>query len=107
MPSCEFMAHSGSLDFHHAETRVASTLAARNIQSHNLMLDIFARRCMVAPKYKKLSFEALRQCIDAWMKDKGEINILPEEAVENGFADGVIGSKRYPSILQTWGALYG
>ena len=41
------------------------------------------------------------------MKDKGEINVLAEEAVENGFADDVIGSKKYPSILQTWMKLQG
>jgi ATP-dependent protease ClpP protease subunit len=41
------------------------------------------------------------------MKDKGEINILAPEAVENGFADDVIGSKKYPSVMQTWAALFG
>lgn len=104
MPNCEFMAHTGSVDMG-LETRTAATLAARNMQSHSIMLDIFAERCMKAPKHKGMSFEEVRHKIDQWMKDKGEINILAPEAVENGFADAVIGSKKYPSVLLAWAAL--
>jgi len=106
MPNCEFMAHTGSVDAA-LETRTAATLAARNMQNHSIMLDIFTQRCKNAPLHKGMTFEQVRHKIDQWMKDKGEINILAPEAVENGFADDVIGSKKYPSVMQTWAALFG
>lgn len=106
MPNCEFMIHTGSIDLH-SETRTAATVADRNLQSHNLMLDIFASRSVLAPKYKGTMLHEVRNDIDRWIKDKGEINVLAAEAVENGFADDVIGSKKYPSILQTWMKLQG
>lgn len=105
MPSCEFMAHTGHLDVS-SETRTAMTQAQRNVACHERMLDIFAERCMLAPKHKGLSFEAMRKRIDQWIKDTGEINILAQEAVEYGFADGVIGGKEYPTVLETWAKLF-
>lgn len=104
MPNCEFMAHTGGVDMS-CETRTAVTVATRNIQSHKIMLDIFAGRCQHAPKFKDWTVDQVRNKIDQWMKDSGEINILAEEAVENGFADGVIGSVKYPTVLQTWADL--
>jgi ATP-dependent protease ClpP protease subunit len=106
MPNCEFMAHTGRVDMG-METRAAVTLAARNMQSHEIMLDIFAQRCVKAQKYNRMSVEAVRKKLDQWMKDQGEINVLAPEAVENGFADDVIGSKKYPSVVQTWAEIMG
>ncbi len=101
MPNCEFMAHTGSIEAR-SESRTALTMAKRNMENHELMLDIFAKRCQ--PKHEGVSFHNLRKKIDQWIKDDGEITILAEKAVEFGFADGVIGSKDYPSILHVWGS---
>jgi ATP-dependent protease ClpP protease subunit len=104
MPNCEFMAHTGSLDTNN-ETLVAFKLAQRNMECHKLMLSIFAERCMKVEKYKGLALEEVMAKIDWWMKNDGEINILAAEAVENGFADAVIGSKEYPTVYDAWGRI--
>ncbi len=105
MPSCEFMAHTGTLDVKN-ESRTAMTMAQRNMACHERMLDIFAERCITAPRNKNLTLAEMRHKIDQWMKDQGEINILAQEAVDNGFADGVIGSKKFPSILEVWSSIF-
>ena len=55
MPSCEFMAHTGSLDMS-SDTRTAVTMAKRNASGHQTMLDIFAKRCILAKKHNATTY---------------------------------------------------
>lgn len=105
MPNCEFMAHTGSLDVNN-ETRTAFTQAKRNLACHNTMLDIFAARCVNGPRFKGQTVEDTRHKLDQWMKDEGEIIVVGQEAVDAGFADAVIGDKKWPSVYDVWGRLF-
>lgn len=109
MPNCEFMAHSGTVD-QRSESRTALTVAERNMQSHDLMLDIFAQRVVEKRKLNgdkgpRLETQRAKQDIEIWIKDKGEINILAPAAVDFGFADAVIGDPKYPTVYDVWNAM--
>jgi len=101
MPNCEFMAHTGTIDLNQ-ETRTAHTMAERNMEAHKVMLGIFAKRCSVAPRHQGRSLDEIAGDIDKWIKDKGEINIIAEKAVEYGFADGLIGTPEWPTTYHAW-----
>ena len=69
-------------------------------QESQKMIDIFTEKCLVSniaetKKWKKMM---VRKHITSQLANKSDWILNAPEAVEYGFADGVLGDKNYPDI---------
>lgn len=60
-------------------------------RTNTTMLDIYVERCMGGPYFEGWTEKKVRTFLDRKMKDKQEWYLSAEEAVNHGFADGIIG----------------
>lgn len=94
-PSADFMIHYGSFSID--DTTLGTLSAAEWMNySNKVMLDVYANRCKDGEyfkRYKKYNEDpdAIKSFLDRKMKDKQEWYLTSKEAVEYGFADGVLG----------------
>ena len=97
-----FMPHYGSTDAHGDYLNVQNWV---NYEKHicEVMFNIYANRCYKG-KYFKEKYGGGKESIPkvkSWLKRKlkdGDWYINAEESVYYGFADGVLGDRKYPSI---------
>jgi ATP-dependent protease ClpP protease subunit len=96
MPDCEFMVHHGSiyLDDNSIAAKSAVEMNERNCKR---MLQIFARRAINGQFFKQRNYSEAQiiHYINRKIKDKSDWYMSAEEAVDMGFADGVLGEKGF------------
>lgn len=99
MPHCEMMVHRGFLSLEGIATSVQSN-AAWNRKTDATMLQIYAKKAVDGPFFKKKGMDVIRVAnfIDNKIKKLGDWNLNAEEAVQYGFADGIFGDKGYEAI---------
>jgi ATP-dependent protease ClpP protease subunit len=99
VPDCDFMIHHGSIAVADDSIAVKSAVETNN-RLCKRMLQIFARRAIMAPYFKNLGYDEKK--IEVWLdrkiKEKRDWYLTAEEAIEYGFADGILGSRGYENI---------
>jgi ATP-dependent protease ClpP protease subunit len=64
------------------------------------MVDVFTDRCMNSSIYKEKNWKRMmaKKHIVSQLANKCDWILTAEEAVNYGFADGILGSKKFPNI---------
>lgn len=108
MPNTNVLIHYGffSLDGEHSKAAVSSV--NWNEQECDNMIDIFTDRCMNSVIYKEKKWKRMmaRKHIVSQIANKCDWILTAQEAVDYGFADGILGSKKYPNIDYTKNSLH-
>jgi ATP-dependent protease ClpP protease subunit len=96
LPNSYFMIHWGTLDVG-GEAHTVHSIVNFSKRSDETMLDIYVESCVGSKRFSGKSAKEVRQELEALMDKKGDVYLSAEEAVEWGFADG---------ILTSWNDLY-
>lgn len=99
MPNTHMLIHYGSLSIDNEHKAAMSSLQWSEKESSK-MIDIFTDRCLKSPiaKNKNWSKLIIKKHIISQLANKSDWILNAEEAVDYGFADGVLGSKKFPNI---------
>jgi ATP-dependent Clp protease, protease subunit len=92
MPGTHVMIHYGSIGFE-STSQAASETVRFNDRECKKMLSIFAERAVEGPFFrsKRWGVKRVAEYLDKEMKSRGDWYLSAEEAVEMGFADGILG----------------
>jgi ATP-dependent protease ClpP protease subunit len=99
MPNTHVLIHYGSLSIDNEHKAAMSSFQWSEKESQK-MIDIFTERCLTSPlavekNWKKM---IIKKHIMSQLANKSDWILDANEAVYYGFADGVLGSKKYPNI---------
>jgi ATP-dependent protease ClpP protease subunit len=99
MPNTNFLIHYGSLSIDN-EHKAALSMVQWSEKESEKMIDIFTEKCMnsIISKEKNWKRMMARKHIVSQLATKRDWILTAEEAVRYGFADGIFGTKKYPSI---------
>lgn len=101
MPNTNMLIHYGSISINEEHTKAASSSIAWNDRETEKMVDIFTDRCMetsVIAKEKNWKKMMAKKHIVSQLANKCDWILTAEESVYYGFADGILGTKKYPTI---------
>ena len=92
--------HYGSFSITDEHSKAAASSIKWNEQECDKMIEIFTERCMKSSicqqkKWKKLM---VRKHIKSQLATKLDWILTANEAVDYGFADGILGSKKFPNF---------
>jgi ATP-dependent protease ClpP protease subunit len=99
MPNIEYLVHFGEYsDSNNFTSAMANAEQCR--KNNETMLDIYISRIKNAEyfKVKKMTEKQIYKWLEDMVTSKQELYLSPEEAVEKGFADGILGSDEYKTI---------
>lgn len=101
MPHCEIMCHEGTSGIHpDLSHKAAKSWAAVEREKEELLYDIYADKCMFGKFFTERNYK--RNRVKAYLKTQMAKHedwvINPMQAIEYGFIDDIIGSKKYPHI---------
>jgi len=94
MPDSYFMFHYGSLAVDGGYKLVISNVEFTKIQNAR-MVDIYVEKAIKSKKFKGWTEGRLRKHLQSLMDKKTDVFLTAEQAVEWGFADGVV--KKWPN----------
>lgn len=99
MPNANFLIHYGSVSIDN-EHKAALSMVQWSEKESEKMIDIFTDRCMNSKISKDKNWKKMiaRKHIITQLATKRDWILTAEEAVEYGFADGILGSKKFPNI---------
>lgn len=94
-----FLVHYGSISVDN-EHKAALSMVQWSEKESEKMIDIFTEKCMnsIISKEKNWKKMMARKHIVSQLATKRDWILTAEEAVRYGFADGILGSKKYPNI---------
>lgn len=100
MPNTNVLIHYGSFTLDGEHSKAAASSIKWNEQECDKMLDIFADRCIESKIAKEKNWKRpmARKHIVSQLASKCDWILTAQEAVDYGFADGVLGSKQYPTF---------
>jgi len=98
-PNTNFLIHYGSISVDN-EHKAALSMVQWSEKESEKMIDIFTEKCMNSKICKEKNWKRLmvRKHIVTQLGTKRDWILTAEEAVDYGFADGILGSKKYPNI---------
>lgn len=98
-PNTNFLVHYGSISVDN-EHKAALSMVQWSEKESEKMIDIFTEKCMNSKICKDKNWKRLmvRKHIVTQLATKRDWILTAEEAVDYGFADGILGSKKYPNI---------
>jgi len=96
MPDTHFMLHYGSIEVDGTSQSVDAAVKQNN-EDNRRMLEIFSERALEGPFFRKKRWGIKRvtDYIDHEMKTRGDWYLTAEDAVQLGFADGILGENDY------------
>ena len=99
MPSTHVLIHYGSLSIDNEHKAAMSSLAWSEKESAK-MIEIFTERCSHSPIAQERNWKKfmVRKHIVSQLDNKSDWILDAEEAVYYGFADGVLGDRKFPNI---------
>jgi ATP-dependent protease ClpP protease subunit len=99
MPNTHVLIHYGSLSIDNEHKAAMSSLQWSEKES-NKMIDIFTDRCCNSPIAKEKNWNKfiIKKHIISQLASKSDWILDATEAVHYGFADGVLGSRKFPNI---------
>ena len=94
-----FLIHYGSISVDN-EHKAALSMVQWSEKESDKMIDIFTERCMNSKICKEKNWKKMmaKKHIITQLATKRDWILTSEEAVDYGFADGVLGSKKFPNI---------
>ena len=100
MPNVNVLIHYGSISLDSEHSKAATSNVQWNERECDKMIDIFTDRCMQSQLAKEKNWKKMmaKKHIQSQLANKCDWILTAEEAVAYGFADGIIGDKKYPSI---------
>lgn len=102
MPNATLLIHYGSISLDSEHSKAAASSVQWNEKETDKMVDIFVQRCLKSPiareKKWKNSPHIIKKHISSQISNKCDWLLDADEAVYYGFADGILGSKKYPTI---------
>ena len=98
-PNTNFLVHYGSLSIDN-EHKAALSMVQWSEKESEKMIDIFTEKCMNSKICKEKNWKRMmaRKHIVTQLATKRDWILTAEEAVDYGFADGILGSKKFPNI---------
>ena len=99
MPNVNMLIHYGSISIDDEHKAAISSLQWSERESAKL-LDIFVDKWMTSPMSKEKNWKKplARKHIQGQLATKSDWILTAEESVYYGFADGILGDKKYPTI---------
>ena len=99
MPNINMLIHYGSISIDDEHKAAMSSLQWSTKES-NKMIDIFVDRWALSPMAQEKNWKRpqIRKHIQSQLANKTDWILTAEEAVYYGFADGILGDKKYPTI---------
>ncbi len=100
MPNTTVMIHYGSISLDSEHSKAAASSIKWNEEECDKMIDIFTERCMKSDMAKERNWKKMmvKKHIMSQLASKSDWILSAAEAVNYGFADGILGSKQYPNI---------
>jgi ATP-dependent protease ClpP protease subunit len=100
MPNTNLLIHYGSFSINEEHSKAVASSVQWNEQECDKMVDIFTDKCMSSNIAKTKNWKRMmaRKHIVSQLANKCDWILNANEAVEYGFADGVLGSKQFPSL---------
>ena len=100
MPNVNVMIHYGSISLDGEHSKAAASSLRWSEQESDKMVDIFADRCMEGSLAKAKNWKKMmaKKHIQSQLANKCDWILSAHEAVEYGFADGILGEKRFLTI---------
>lgn len=100
MPNVNVLIHYGSISFDSEHSKAATSNVQWNERECDKMIDIFVQRCMQSSMAKEKNWKNMmaKKHIQSQLANKCDWILNAQQAVEYGFADGIIGDKKYPNI---------
>jgi len=100
MPNTNVLIHYGSFTLDGEHSKAAASSIKWNEQECDKMVDIFTDRCMQSGMAKEKNWKRMmaKKHIVSQLANKCDWILTAEEAVNYGFADGILGTKKYPNI---------
>lgn len=100
MPNTNVLIHYGSFSLDGEHSKAAASSIQWNERECDKMIDIFTDRCMnssicVEKNWKKMM---AKKHIVSQLANKCDWILTAQEAVDYGFADGILGTKKFPNI---------
>jgi ATP-dependent protease ClpP protease subunit len=98
-PNTNFLIHYGSISVDN-EHKAALSMVQWSEKESDKMIDIFTERCMGSKICKEKNWKKMmaKKHIITQLATKRDWILTAEEAVDYGFADGVLGTKKFPNI---------
>ena len=98
-PNTNFLIHYGSISVDNEHKAALSTVQWSEKESEK-MIDIFTEKCMNSKIYEEKHWKKMmaRKHIVSQLATKRDWILTAEEAVYYGFADGILGTKKFPNI---------
>jgi ATP-dependent protease ClpP protease subunit len=100
MPNTNVLIHYGSFTLDGEHSKAAASSIKWNEQECDKMVDIFTDRCMESRIAKEKNWKRMmaKKHIISQLASKCDWILTAEEAVDYGFADGILGTKKFPNI---------
>lgn len=100
MPNVNVLIHYGSISFDSEHSKAATSNVQWNERECDKMIDIFVQRCMQSSMAKEKNWKSMmaKKHIQSQLANKCDWILNAQQTVEYGFADGIIGDKKYPNI---------
>jgi len=100
MPNTNLLIHYGSFTLDGEHSKAAASSIKWNESECDKMIDIFTDRCMNSQICKEKNWKKMmaRKHIVSQIANKCDWILTAEEAVNYGFADGILGTKKFPNI---------
>lgn len=102
MPNTNVLIHYGSFSINDEHSKAAASSVQWNERECDKMVDIFTDKCMIGNLAKEKNWKRMmaRKHIVSQLANKCDWILNADEAVNYGFADGVLGSKTFANIDQ-------
>lgn len=101
MPNATYLIHYGSISFDGEHSKAAASSVQWSEKETDKMVEIFANRCLKSPIAKERNWKnvgMIKKHLISQISNKCDWILDANEAVYYGFADGILGSRKYPSI---------
>jgi ATP-dependent protease ClpP protease subunit len=100
MPNTNVLIHYGSFSINEEHSKAAASSVQWNEKECDKMIDIFTDKCMQSQLAKQKNWKRMmaKKHIISQLANKCDWILTADEAVEYNFADGVLGSKRFPNL---------
>lgn len=100
MPNTNLLIHYGSFSINEEHSKAAASSVQWNEKECDKMIDIFTDKCAISQIAKEKNWKKMmaKKHIISQLANKCDWILDSAEAVEYNFADGVLGSKKYPDI---------
>jgi len=100
MPNTNMMIHYGSFSLDGEHSKAAAAGILWNERECDKMIDVFTDRCMNSSICKEKNWKKMmaKKHIISQIANKCDWILTAEEAVDYGFADGILGTKKYPNF---------